>query len=1282
MKFYLNEKEIKVLNGATFSIQKDETLDSGKIELVLMEDKTPIKPMTDLTIIDDETYNFVVLSDTVEIASKKPECYKHTLQFVQNTKKFSKIQVRNTQFAQPAKNSLKCGCNATFKNKVGYETGYMQKLVLGAGEGNLKNEYSYSMEVSQRHKVKGAHFKIEAFWYKYQSQSQSGTEKHYQETMQDTCPELFIYFDVYKDDVFQYQKGAKYSNGAIEYLLSNLSNGVYTIKNIKVALLSDTSKYSEYDLFVVNISLVADVYYYSLYDVLDILRKQIALREGEFESIDAPTITYESEIDSSNVTNYRYVIRNNNAFECYCYVKTWQNSEEEPTSYKSVGLLSSYSSYTDSTLYKQTRLHIKAYLIKKDDAKLTSSITTGYKFMPPIVYEYKLYLSVFGKDATNKYKLEKEDEFQSDNDYQYPISCWQYIEDNYLYDLSPYSFNADISKVENDKFTLYGYCYYILKAPNIKVWSEYIASSGVYELKATFTNSGNSIKPVKICWWSEGTLKHEETYLEDGKEYTMNEGATVSIGTYGVGSSGKVYARCEYEELASDYASYVWSSSGVTAPDISFEKVYDNQYKIIIKQLAEPFESLYFRYKLGDDAEWSSWNVSTSYTYSFYQTNNTKTSKFLYVEAYSEVNGVKSQVTSAYQNILAVIVNKPKISYIIINDYTETITIENQATQSDAVIYYKVVKNGDDPIDYSLYEGSFQIQADEGNDDTFKILAYAYSKGYEGSSDVVEYKTTLYGTNRLVKPYVNFYYEYDETKGYSMWVYFTNRNRIATDIEWYSTGTFATSTQTILNVGAGEKTTKTLLGESAILSGEGKVFARTKNGSNVSDYAGSEWNYTGPTTYKVIVNYTGVGLSKTETHEYQSGTTITPSDYIKTFSGYKFNSISPSNPFDLYKTTTITINYLVGGKLDKPVFSEYSQDADDVTFKVTNTNSDAVTLYYVINPSEIPTSAEDIINATDHYIISNISTSAKDTFPWGGDYVIALYGVFVSTSHSTTYDDSDVGSITLYKRELSKPVITLNSKTSTSFTVNVYNPNFMSVAAVDLEGNIETISSRSSTTFTYSWSGATQTVTITLSKSGYTSATDSETFTRPIELKAPTYTEVSNTTEKLIFTINNPNSVDATYSGNSTVIAANQSMTITHIWTSSSDTYTASGYFYDGVNIRSDAGSYTFTKPSIPTIQLIAPTITYTKVSVASVDMWRVTIKNLNSIDVTCYISGVKSDTKSIDANSSTSFDIPYLSTTDRTVNAMVYRVDTETAKYISSSTTTITIPSNYDTSN
>ena len=268
MKFYLNEQEIKVLNGATFSIQKDETLDSGKIELVLMEDKTPIKPMTDLKIVDNETYNFVVLSDTVEIASKNPECYKHTLQFVQNTKKFSKIQVRNTQFAQPAKNSLKCGCNATFLNKVGTETGYMRNLAMYGTQ-----EYSYSMEVSVRHKVKGAHFKINTYWCKYESVSAN----IYEETMQDNCPKLKISFDVYKNDVFQYKQTAEYNNDDISYI-STLSNGVYTVKNIKVELLSD-STYSEFDLFVVNISLIADVYYYSLYDVLDTLRKQIALKE-------------------------------------------------------------------------------------------------------------------------------------------------------------------------------------------------------------------------------------------------------------------------------------------------------------------------------------------------------------------------------------------------------------------------------------------------------------------------------------------------------------------------------------------------------------------------------------------------------------------------------------------------------------------------------------------------------------------------------------------------------------------------------------------------------------------------------------------------------------------------------------------------------------------------------------------------------------------------------------------------------------------------------------------
>lgn len=267
MTFFLNNSKINVLNGATFSIKKDETLDSGKIELIFSEDKSPIKPMTDLRIEDNgETYNFVVLSDVVSVASKKPITYKHTIEYAQNTKKLSKIQVRNTQFSQPAKNSLKCGINKVFDNED--NDGYMYDFNNVDGNG-----YTYSMQISDRHQVKNSYFKFNFYYAKCLVE---GTTN--QNTIQETCPTLNVSFDVYKDGELLVSRSGSFNNGDISYFGWDLTNGTYTIKNLKIKKLTDTA-YSYFDLFIVNVSLVADVYYYSLYDVLDTLRKQIALKE-------------------------------------------------------------------------------------------------------------------------------------------------------------------------------------------------------------------------------------------------------------------------------------------------------------------------------------------------------------------------------------------------------------------------------------------------------------------------------------------------------------------------------------------------------------------------------------------------------------------------------------------------------------------------------------------------------------------------------------------------------------------------------------------------------------------------------------------------------------------------------------------------------------------------------------------------------------------------------------------------------------------------------------------
>ena len=266
MKFYLNDKEIKVLNGSTFSLKKDETLDSGKIELVFSDNDTPILPMSLIRIEDNgETYNFLVINDIVEVGSKKPKTYLHTLTFAQNTKKFSKIQVRNTQFSQPAKNSLKCGINKTFYNESTND--YMFDFYGVDGDG-----YTYSFQVSDRHKVKNAYFKFKFYYAKCLIEGITS-----QNTIQDSCPPLELSFDVYKDGEFLVSRSGTFNDGDVSFFDYELTDGTYTIKNLKVKRLSN---YSIYDLFIVNVALVCNVYYYSLYDVLDILRKQIALQEN------------------------------------------------------------------------------------------------------------------------------------------------------------------------------------------------------------------------------------------------------------------------------------------------------------------------------------------------------------------------------------------------------------------------------------------------------------------------------------------------------------------------------------------------------------------------------------------------------------------------------------------------------------------------------------------------------------------------------------------------------------------------------------------------------------------------------------------------------------------------------------------------------------------------------------------------------------------------------------------------------------------------------------------
>ena len=840
MKFYLNDKEIKVLNGATFSLKKDETLDSGKIELIFSDNDTPIAPMSLIRIEDNgETYNFLVINDIVEVGSKKPKTYLHTLTFAQNTKKFSKIQVRNTQFSQPAKNSLKCGCNATFVN--GNST-YMVDFV---DDGT--NGYSYSIEISEKHKVKNSYLQINTYYCKYISDGPSSSDyTYYNNSLQDSCPSLNISFDIYKDDELYSSQSGTYKNGDINYLFNKLESGVYTIKNIKV--LSLGSSYNANDLFIVNVALVCNVYYYSLYDVLDILRKQIALQELSIEAISAPMIYLTSEYSStskqysiyaritntnaqsviatywadgaiaidkttinisqydsekvligttksgvvnvfaylenvaktkkstttsksinfdasivnpnlfflegtpsSGATTYKYEIANPNNFAVNCYVKVWQFSENnKPSEFTNVGILESNASYKSND-FAMTKLYVECYFTKVNKEEIESGKENGYKFIPPVSYDYDLYLSDLGKEGA--YSLKDSQQFQSDIDFSSVIQGWHYIEDNSLYDIRDYTMNSDNSTYDGQHFNLYGYTKITILAPIIKTRSEYVASSSAYNIYVSFTNV-NTVS-CKVYYVAEGTLTQEYTLAGT---LATNETKEILLGSITTSGSGKITAYCIYETISSEKSEKGWSQGGsAVAPTISYEQgtnVYT--YNVSIKDLNTPRADLYYRYKFLTD-EWTTWQASATTPVKFTLENTTEENKIAYIEAYANYEGIKSTTSTDKFVVYGRPINAPTINVSQYGTYSKQISITTNATQSDVKTYYKVCKNSVIPSTWSEYTGSFVLSASAGTTDTYTIYAKTTSTSSSGSSEEVSVSFTIQGATPTYTLTVKYY---------------------------------------------------------------------------------------------------------------------------------------------------------------------------------------------------------------------------------------------------------------------------------------------------------------------------------------------------------------------------------------------------------------------------------------------------------------------------------------------------------------------------------------------
>lgn len=305
MKFYLNGIEIKSETGLTTTYTLDETLDSGSFVLKLTSVKNAIAPMTSF-IIDDELgkrKQFYISSDTVEIASKQPLIYKHNLTFIQNSRKFSKYQVRNTVFSQPAKTNIKGYTSGSYQN----DTTLTNMTVINVPIEN-------AVEITNKTKVEDLRLEFKLNLWTYEN----GSTFNIDQSTSLTIPS--ITFDIYRGDNFlmtlTYTNVYNGSNLSLEEYRSELTQvGVYSIKNINIPITTNVGYLP--DIWVISIYLNYKTYYYTLYDILNILKEQMSLVETQEETtVLAPTITKKyTYIASSGSYQVDIIFENPNDFE-------------------------------------------------------------------------------------------------------------------------------------------------------------------------------------------------------------------------------------------------------------------------------------------------------------------------------------------------------------------------------------------------------------------------------------------------------------------------------------------------------------------------------------------------------------------------------------------------------------------------------------------------------------------------------------------------------------------------------------------------------------------------------------------------------------------------------------------------------------------------------------------------------------------------------------------------------------------------------------------------------
>lgn len=304
MKWYIDNELINVLVEPNYNETLDETLDSGTFVLKVSDKKDCFKPMSVLRVeFDDETSStFLIMSDQVEIASRNPTYYRHTLTFLQNTRKLSKVQVRNTVFSQPAEPKLK-----------GYST---YRYPQSANEG-LSRRFYKNITIGAKDKIKKATIKLDAKYIEEKQEGGVSLNAYKLVDAGDVSITASLYWDGIEMETYTLTYGQEVDVSTI------ITQGTYEIFITAVNNSSASGSQHPLKLLALNIMLEVERYYYTLFDILSILRSQLTLNDYDWNQHTSP-FNMPTDADLLSILNAtiapNFTFTQSNLYDCIAQI--------------------------------------------------------------------------------------------------------------------------------------------------------------------------------------------------------------------------------------------------------------------------------------------------------------------------------------------------------------------------------------------------------------------------------------------------------------------------------------------------------------------------------------------------------------------------------------------------------------------------------------------------------------------------------------------------------------------------------------------------------------------------------------------------------------------------------------------------------------------------------------------------------------------------------------------------------------------------------------------------